>query len=489
MTISAAVRAAIYVRISDDRSGEELGVARQEELCREIAKRNGWDVVLVFKDNDISAHKGKKNRPDYNQLLKAIEADQCDALIIYHADRLHRSVRQLLDFLDIVVEWDKRHKPVSFQIDAVRQGRLDLSTPTGRAVAITVGAWSEQESAHKADRIKDKMAQLAAAGEMTNGGPRPYGFRRIFSDDGPRRRIIRDEIDEFEAKIIRECAERFDNGDSLRSIVADLNQRGIKTSLGNKWSIQSLRWLLQSARIAGLKERYGVVIGPAKWPEIINVEMHERLRARLKRNYSRKTQPLIRKHFLTGMVYCHCQPEEPIKMRVTWDDKKPKYVCPPKTEGGCGGCTVLISGVETVVSKWIIKRAADPKVLRMLADRQESSKSETKAVMESISRRERRLEILREQLTDDGDDEDLVDVVAAVKKLRSEIRDERDKLAKLAGATPLIGLDVAELAERWDSISIDLRRALADFYIDKVTILATDMRGKFDVTRVKVAAA
>jgi len=46
------VRAAIYTRISDDRHGEALGVARQERDDRELADRRGWVVDRVFTDND-----------------------------------------------------------------------------------------------------------------------------------------------------------------------------------------------------------------------------------------------------------------------------------------------------------------------------------------------------------------------------------------------------------------------------------------------------
>jgi hypothetical protein len=38
----ASVRAAIYVRISYDRTGAGLGVTRQEDDCRELCQRKGW---------------------------------------------------------------------------------------------------------------------------------------------------------------------------------------------------------------------------------------------------------------------------------------------------------------------------------------------------------------------------------------------------------------------------------------------------------------
>jgi len=43
-------RAAIYCRISDDREGRGLGVARQEDDCRKLAERLGWEVAKLYRD-------------------------------------------------------------------------------------------------------------------------------------------------------------------------------------------------------------------------------------------------------------------------------------------------------------------------------------------------------------------------------------------------------------------------------------------------------
>lgn len=50
---------AISVRISPDRTGEELGVKRQEDDCRADAERRGWTVAEVDRDDDLSTRSGK----------------------------------------------------------------------------------------------------------------------------------------------------------------------------------------------------------------------------------------------------------------------------------------------------------------------------------------------------------------------------------------------------------------------------------------------
>lgn len=53
------MRAAIYARISQDRTGAGLGVGRQRLDCQEHCDRRGWEVVEVFTDSDLSAYSGK----------------------------------------------------------------------------------------------------------------------------------------------------------------------------------------------------------------------------------------------------------------------------------------------------------------------------------------------------------------------------------------------------------------------------------------------
>src|SRR3954454_21458539 len=84
------MKAAIYCRISRDREGAGLGVQRQEDDCRALARQYGWTVSAVHTDNDLSAYSGKP-RPGYRQLLDEMTAGQLGIVVAWHTDRLHRS--------------------------------------------------------------------------------------------------------------------------------------------------------------------------------------------------------------------------------------------------------------------------------------------------------------------------------------------------------------------------------------------------------------
>src|SRR4051812_30453023 len=129
-----AQQAAIYTRISKDRTGAGLGVERQEDDCRALAASLGFDVAAVFVDNDLSAYSGKP-RPGYDEMLRQIKSGRFDAVIVWHQDRLLRRVIDLEYYISTV-------EPRSVPTYTVRAGTLDLTTPAGRAVARTLAAWA-----------------------------------------------------------------------------------------------------------------------------------------------------------------------------------------------------------------------------------------------------------------------------------------------------------------------------------------------------------
>lgn len=119
-------------------------------------------------DNDLSAYSGKA-RPEYERLLEDMRSGRIDAVVAWHPGRLHRSPRELEDFVDVV-------EKAGATVETVAAGAVDLSTPSGRMVARMLGAASRYESEHKAERVRRKHMELAERGIPTKGGHRPFGL-------------------------------------------------------------------------------------------------------------------------------------------------------------------------------------------------------------------------------------------------------------------------------------------------------------------------
>lgn len=59
--------AVVYLRISQDRTGQQAGIQRQQEDCLALAARLGITDPLVFIDNDVSTFDGGR-RPGYDAM-------------------------------------------------------------------------------------------------------------------------------------------------------------------------------------------------------------------------------------------------------------------------------------------------------------------------------------------------------------------------------------------------------------------------------------
>src|SRR5579884_2476096 len=150
------VNAGLYCRISADKEGAGLGVERQREDCEALARKRGWTVAGVYVDNDISAYSGKR-RPGYRRLLRDIQQGRINAIVAWHTDRLHRSLRELEEFIDVC-------EAGQVKVETVRAGELDYKTPSGRAMARILGTWARYESEHRSERIRRKHVEMAEKG-------------------------------------------------------------------------------------------------------------------------------------------------------------------------------------------------------------------------------------------------------------------------------------------------------------------------------------
>ena len=278
------VWAGIYVRISSDRTGEGLGVSRQEADTRVLTGQKGWSVYRVYIDNDVSAYSGKP-RPAWDALMADIAAGQVGAIACWHIDRLTRSLRELEEVIDL---HDKRGVLL-----ATVTGEVDLGTPPGRMMARILGAAARGESEQQAYRRRSAGMQRAASGRPHRAGNRRgYGYQPDCVTVIP-----------GEARVIGEAATRALAGESVRSIAMDLNDRGIPSATGRQWSAEALRKILTASRISGRREHYGTPAQVQTWPEIIPVADSGRLRELLARQPG-KPRPDSRRYLLSGILTC-----------------------------------------------------------------------------------------------------------------------------------------------------------------------------------------
>lgn len=467
---------AIYCRISDDRVGAGLGVARQEADCRERASVLGWHVVGVYVDNDLSAYSGKA-RPDYLRLLGDLRSGRVNAVLAWHTDRLHRSPRELEEFIDIC-------ETKSVLVETVKAGPVDLSTPAGRAVARTLGAWARYESEHKAERNKRKALELAQAGRYSGGGLRPYGYNKDHLS-----------ICVAEAAVIKEAVRRVLAGEVVSAVADDFNARDIKTASGKAWRAETLKRMLVSGRLSGQRDHQprsprsetkrktaGEIVAQAEWPGIITKGETARLRALLLDPSRLRTNIIARRCLLTGILRCSfCGAGLSGRPR---EDHVMRYVC-AKAPGNnrCGKTYVLAEPADKLVTD-MVRIALDSPALHDLArlNRQESVEEDKQ--LAEMSAAQQKLE----QLADDyaSDFISRGEWLTARQRLEGRLEAARHQLAVSTRTLALEGLsgDPVVFLKAWKHRTPEQRRAAIRAVLDRV-IVKPAVRGRktFDPDR------
>ncbi|HEY5014301.1 MAG TPA: recombinase family protein, partial [Acidimicrobiia bacterium] len=159
-------RAAIYARLSQDRTGESLSIAAQIALARARADERGWTVVDEYVDSNISASTGAR-RPQWERMLADIEAGTVDGIVAKNQDRLSRQWSGLGRLLDLC----KLHHVAILLLD----DEIDTTAADGRFKVQMLGAVAENEAAKLSERVKQQRERAALAGTYT-GGRRPFGY-------------------------------------------------------------------------------------------------------------------------------------------------------------------------------------------------------------------------------------------------------------------------------------------------------------------------
>lgn len=288
-------RAAIYTRISRDAAGEGAGVARQETECRALAARRGLDVVHVYSDNSLSAYSGRKPRPGYEELLRAVRAGTVDAVIVYAADRLHRRISDL----EVYVDASEVHGVPTYTVTG---GDLDLATPGGRMTARILGAVARNESEQKAARQRSANAARARQGTVDL-------VRKPFGWDLVDRRLI---TNEAEADAIRDAYRVIITGGSLREIARRWNAAGLLPPQGRGyWDGSTVGLTLRLPRMAGYRTYHHEIVRHetgqpvlGDWEPIVDPETWQTAQVVLN-DPGRRTRPLATSRMLlSGIATC-----------------------------------------------------------------------------------------------------------------------------------------------------------------------------------------
>lgn len=483
-------RVVIYCRISDDREGKRWGVARQEAACRERADRNGWEVVAVLIENDVSAYSGAA-RPKYQQLLDMLRSGEADAVLALSGKRLQRNWRDAFAFLDLAEERD-------IAIDTIKAGQFNLNTAEGRGQARRAAVDAQEESEEIGERVRDAKQDNLREGTY-RGGPRPFGYEDggmvarslLCRGCGSTEGFAADRTcgscgapavnsEGSEAWSIEQAMDALIAGDSLRSICRTWDAQGVRVPSrryrqpdgtrgepeARVWGPVALSRTLLRARNAGLMETRGEVVGKAAWPALVTEEKWRAVKDLLE-NPGRRTNlhGTARKHLGPGLYRCWCGETLMYglsgvggRKRVGPDVKtyRPAYRC--RTGGHV---TRDMQALDDFIQNLAIVRLSradardllvPPRSAGPTADQMSAEANMLRAKLDGYAEDYAEDRITRKQMLD------------GTARTRERLTQVETRMARLAQVPVLASLPLGDprLAEHWGEIPLDRKRSIID---------------------------
>lgn len=225
-----------YIRVStEEQATNGFGLETQERAIRAFAESQGYELVDVVTDADVSGATRPADRPGFGKLLELAGAKAFSILLVWKFDRL---ARHIVYAVTAVSELAQQH---GIAVRSVTEP-IDTATPMGRTIFAVLAGMAEQERQAITERTWTGRRAKAGHGGFAGGGT-PYGYRR--DREGG---IV---IDEAEALTVLWIFALRHEQLGLAEIARRLNAAGYVTRRGKAWRHGAIGYLLDNPKYRG----------------------------------------------------------------------------------------------------------------------------------------------------------------------------------------------------------------------------------------------
>lgn len=343
------MKAIIYARYSSDNQREE-SIEGQIRECMEFAERNGITVFGTYIDRALSAK--TDNRPEFQRMIKDSYRKLFDTVLVWKLDRFARNRYDSAYYKNIL-------KKNGVKVISAKENISD--GPEGVLLESMLEGWAEYYSVDLSEKIGRGLTENALKGKM-NGGGLTFGYRM---------KDQRLEIDETTAPVVVEIFTRYADGERMTDIAKDLTRRGIRTTQGNKITLNVVHYLLKNRRYIG-EYKFRDMMIPDAIPPIVSEDLFNRVQEIMARN---QKAPAMRKaeddYILTTRLFCgKCgtfMVGESGKSHTGTVHRY--YKCShAKRKMGCDKKPVKKDWIEDAVIHYIMKIVMDDELIDHIAD-------------------------------------------------------------------------------------------------------------------------
>lgn len=226
-------RVAAYARVSLDSERLMHSLSSQVSYYSEyIQKKPHWIYAGVYADEGISGTQTQK-RDEFNRLMKDCEDGKIDIILV---KSISRFARNTVDLLSAV-----RHlKSLGIEVIFEKENINSMSND-GELMLSILASFAQEESRSISENVKWGTRKRFEKG-IPNGRVRVFGYK--WENDTL---LIVPE----EAETVKRIYAEFINGKVPRAIAKGLNDDGITTRMGCKWSDFGIRTILQNITYTG----------------------------------------------------------------------------------------------------------------------------------------------------------------------------------------------------------------------------------------------
>ncbi|MGI5208752.1 recombinase family protein [Spirillospora sp. CA-108201] len=472
-----------YLRISLDKTGAALGVASQHEENAEFAEELGLDLARSFTDNDTSAFSGVE-RPGYRDLMALVRAGRVRTLVVWHANRLHRTTEEVTGFIKVA-------RAAGLKLYSTSKGEAyNLEKAAGRKALRDDTSEAEYESEHRGERVALARKRQARNGDH-GGGPRPYGWgvdtgrvrsvcinpkaptmERIYQD---RPVLDMTQHSPSEAAEIRRWAEDVLTDVPMAQILTDLAVRRVPTvsetdgrtvMRGGKatdhggWDGRTIIEILTRPRTSGHSVYRGKIIKRNAFPAILPEDVRQALITKLA-DPARRTSPGNTPKWLGSLIYRCGVCDDGAVMTV----RRNKQGTPCYTCQDTGHCQWPAEALDKIIADIIVARLSRKDAAALIAP---ASTVDVAALREEIVTLEARKTSAARMFARGALDEDGLEEVNATAD--ADLAEVRATLDAAISTNPLAPFAASQNARAtWESLTLGRQREVLRYML-RVTL-------------------
>lgn len=289
------MKVAIYARVSSDRQAEkELSIPAQVKAIQQYCLEKEWTITHQFIEKGRSAKTDE--RPEFQKMIALAKRSNrpFDAVVVHKFDRFSRKRDDHVIYKALLNQHGVKVISVTEQTQA--------ETPQDMLLEGMLEVISEFFNANLAVEVRKGMTQNAKQG-YNNGGTPPYGYRTEHLALGHQKTKAvwvlgpREEIETIRWMFHQYAYENM----GYKKIASMLNDQGVPTQKGGKWSATTVRAMIHNESYLGRKiwnkqdyqtkgnkwrDRSEWVITENAHPAIINEELFNRCQQKAKERHN-----------------------------------------------------------------------------------------------------------------------------------------------------------------------------------------------------------